>query len=492
MRGSLVAGLTLAALFSFGQVSTHRVFAADAEAKNLPHGLSAQEQQYLRGHFDEYLRQKLSVPGSGRTPTNLMAAPAEYDRADGAIFAYVQYKDLVRKLINETAKNARAYVVVSGDSAEHSARKQFEADGTNMANVTFVHASVDSVWMRDYGPWWIQTQDGDREIIDLVYNRPRPDDDKFPSEFAQQQGLKAHTTKLILPGGNLILDGHGMAIMTDQVFDSGQGENPDMSMEQLQKYMKELFGVNKIILLKAMKRDGTGHADMFCKMLNPTTVIVGEYAQQSDGAADNFKTLNDNAAKLATETNGLGQPLKVVRIPMPRYTGRSYTYTNSLIVNNKVLVPVYGFPSDAQALDIYRQNMPGTTVVGFDCNSIIGANGAIHCITKLVMTDPFTITHTPPAKVADGAPSAITCTIESEQPVDPNKVLLYYRAGTTGDFKTAAMTQRDGGKGWTGTLPAFTAGTQVQYYIRAEDVRGMYETSPDHQADGNLHSLSVH
>lgn len=467
------------------------VAAHAAPNRPLPsHELTPAEQQFIRDHYDEYLEQKLTVP-AGRAPTNLMAAPAEFDRADGVIFAYVQYQSLVRQLIHETAKNAHAWVTVYGDSEEQSARREFVADGTNMENVSFVHADIDSVWMRDYGPWWIQTADGDREIIDLIYNRPRPNDDKFPSVFAQQQGLKAHTTKLILPGGNLILDGHGMAIMTDQVFDASQGENSHMSMDELKSLMKELFGVDKVILLKAMKRDGTGHADMFCKMLNDTTVIVGEYAKPGDGASNNFEILNDNAAKLAQETNGSGSPLKVFRIPMPRYTGRSYTYTNSLIVNDKVLVPVYGFASDNQALDVYRKLMPGATVVGFDCNSIIGANGAIHCITKLVMTDPFTVTHKPPRGSDEGVSTPITATIESEQPVDPNKVQLFYRAGTGGDWQSTPMAQREG-KEWAAQLPAFTAGTTVQYYIRAEDVRGMYETSPDHQSDANVHSLSVH
>lgn len=490
MRDSIVVGLTLLAL-SLPTLAA----AAAPTTKNLPHGLSPEEQKYVREHYDDYLRSKLPVSLLDEKPENVIAAPGEWERCDGAIFAWVQYTGLVRQLVKETAKSATAFVTVYGESEESSARHALEADGTNMANVRFVHADVDSVWMRDYGPWWIQTTDGDREIVDLVYNRPRPNDDKFPSVFAADQKLKAHLTKLILPGGNLILDGKGMAIMTDMVFDGGQGGNSSMTMDQLKKYMKELFGVDKIILLKAMKRDGTGHVDMFCKMLNQTTLIVGEYAKPADGAADNFKILNDNATLLSNETNGAGEPLKVFRIPMPKYTGTSYTYTNSLIVNDLVMVPVYRFASDEAALDVYRKLMPGARVVGFDCNQIIGANGAIHCITKLCMSDPMTVAHTP-ARGDAGAPIAISAKIESEQPVDPAKVHVYYRTGTEGEFTAIPMTQRDGkdhreGKEWSAEIPALQGGTQVQYYIRAEDGRGMHETSPEDAGPGAVHGLTV-
>jgi hypothetical protein len=40
--------------------------------------------------------------------------------------------------------------------------------------------------------------------------------------------------------------------------------------------------------------------------------------------------------------------------------------------------------------------MPGYKVVGIDCNEIIGASGAIHCITKAVgSNDPLLISHQP-------------------------------------------------------------------------------------------------
>jgi hypothetical protein len=83
-------------------------------------------------------------------------------------------------------------------------------------------------------------------------------------------------------------------------------------------------------------------------------------------------------------------------MPMPPYSnGVTYTYVNSLIVNNKVLVPIYGFSTefanDDSVLALYETIMPGLEAVGFDCNQIIPANGAIHCIATKVPALPETI-----------------------------------------------------------------------------------------------------
>ena len=102
------------------------------------------------------------------------------------------------------------------------------------------------------------------------------------------------------------------------------------------------------------------------------------------------------ASQLANETNGAGRPFNIVRMPMPSYNnGITYTYINSLIVNNKVLVPIYGisteFANDDSVLALYETIMPGVEAVGFDCNQIIPANGAIHCIAMKVPALPETI-----------------------------------------------------------------------------------------------------
>jgi agmatine deiminase len=107
-----------------------------------------------------------------------------------------------------------------------------------------------------------------------------------------------------------------------------------------------------------------------------------------------------------------------VRIPMPPSSTGTYppsgayrTFTNSIIVNKTVIVPIYQLQYDTTGLRIYREAMPGYRVVGIDCNSTIGALGAIHCIAKEIGSrEPVFISH---AKVIGSIPEGLTTEIKA-------------------------------------------------------------------------------
>ena len=88
-----------------------------------------------------------------------------------------------------------------------------------------------------------------------------------------------------------------------------------------------------------------------------------------------------------------GGQWKIVRIPMTfgdyQYWGDSssrvqYTHTNSTIVNDTVIVPVYGRGTDEEALKIYRKLLPRHNVIGVDSNEMIVWGGSIHCTTMQI------------------------------------------------------------------------------------------------------------
>jgi hypothetical protein len=83
----------------------------------------------------------------------------------------------------------------------------------------------------------------------------------------------------------------------------------------------------------------------------------------------------------------------VIRIPMPPtyqasdpYYGTVTvfpTYTNSSILNKKVLVPVYNLPQDDAGLMVYKNffTPKGMEVIGIDSREVIKWGGAVHCVT---------------------------------------------------------------------------------------------------------------
>jgi hypothetical protein len=175
---------------------------------------------------------------------------------------------------------------------------------------------------------------------------------------------------------------------------------------------------------------------------------------------------------------------------MPAYDGNTYTYTNSLLVNKKVLVPVYNKNEDAAALQLYRHLLPGHQVTGFDCQQIIGSNGAIHCIAKLVMRDPLEICHRPVMKAVSGQSIQIQADVCSHHPVKYSGVTLHWRRAALDAFQTRVMESLDRIRFFTSfTVPLQAA--RIEYYVRAEDETGMYETVPEEDVQPNIYVIEV-
>ena len=349
--------------------------------QSLPHNLSEDEKKRL---YEIGINRTITDP-----PDSIIYAPAEFDTVAGILFAWEAYSTLLTDLIKEVAEDDTAWVIVDNSTEQNSVYSTLTNANVNMDHVVFEVVPTNSVWIRDYGPWWIYEPGDRRGIIDLTYNRPRPQDDSFPELFAESFGVNYYGLDLVEAGGNMLLDGKGAVIVSDVIFDASQGFDPNLTEDQLSQYFLDYYGVHKVIIAPHLINDGTGHIDMFVKIINDSTIIVGEYENQSAGYPGNYDLCNQVANQLTNETNGDGRPFNIIRMPMPPYSnGITYTYVNSLLVNNKVLVPIYGFTdsfaNDTDVLSQYEEIIPGSEAIGFDCNQIIPANGAIHCIAMKV------------------------------------------------------------------------------------------------------------
>ena len=71
-----------------------------------------------------------------------------------------------------------------------------------------------------------------------------------------------------------------------------------------------------------------------------------------------------------------GEPWEVFRV----YTGSNQPYTNSIILNDKVLVPIVNSSYDDDALAVYEEALPGYEVLGF--SGSWESTDALHCRAK--------------------------------------------------------------------------------------------------------------
>jgi agmatine/peptidylarginine deiminase len=344
--------LVVAFVFCIATVATGEPQSVPEE-EFLPIGLTDEEKTRLH---EIGMRHRGTAP-----PTGALRNPAEWEPSEGVLVRWPL--GIPVALVAEMSEDVVVTTIVPNLSAEQSARSTYMSGGVNMTNVEFIHAPTNSIWVRDYGPWFIF--EGDQlAIVDHVYNRPRPLDDVIPQAIGTEWGLSVYGMSLYHTGGNHMSDGLGMSVSTELVYN----ENTGMTPAEIGQTMLDYLG-NDYTVLDYIQSGGIHHIDCWAKFLGPSTVMVKDVSP-SDPTYDE---LNARAEFLSQQISPWGVPYTVVRVFCPTGTW----YTNSLILNDKVLVPLFGNAQDSVALQTYADAMPGYEVLGF--TGSWASEDALHC-----------------------------------------------------------------------------------------------------------------
>lgn len=412
-------------------------------------------------------------------PAQPVRTMAEWEEIDGLMVAWTSYYDVLTEIVRHARLETTVYIVTDDSTA---AQTTLAGAGVPSGNIQYVYAPINSVWARDYGQWNAYTDEVDSLLlIDWIYNRPRPKDDTVPSALARMLQLPLHEmtlppNDLIHTGGNYMVDGFGTAFSSKLILD----ENSTKTSDEIDTIAKKFMGIERYIKMNTLPYDGIHHIDMHIKLLDEETLLVGQFpAGISDGPQ-----LEANLLYVLSSYNSVyGTPYKIVRIPMPSSTANDYpptayyrTFTNSVIVNKTVLVPLYREEFDTTALRIYRQAMPGYKIVGINVESMIGASGAIHCITKEVgSSTPLLIKHQPLRDTNINSSRTVAAYIRHKAGIA--SATLHYRTDTLQPYQTIAMSALSGNE-WQVSIPGYPAGTHVYYYIEAQSTSGKTQVRP--------------
>lgn len=333
----------------------------------------------LAPHERGLARPKAAATQPLAAPGGAVRAQAEYEGNQGILIRWGSYNALHTAMVVPLTTGTPAsdvFVVVSGATQQNSAASVLAGGGADMAHVRFVVAATDSVWMRDYGPRYIE-HNGRREIVDHTYNRPRPNDDAFPHALGPLWNEAVYDIPLVHGGGNFHLFRNRDAFMTRLVVN----ENGGLGEQQIVDLYRAYQGVNVTLTDPfPTSYDSTQHIDMWMLPLGDQRVLIGEYASTEGGGVP--KQVTDATALLMS-----ARGYTVYRTPGWRSGSTHYTYTNAVISNRTVLACQFGGSNatrDAQALATFRAALPEHDVVPIDCSGIIGQAGAIHCIVMHV------------------------------------------------------------------------------------------------------------
>ena len=235
---------------------------------------------------------------------------------------------------------------------------------------------VDSLWVRDYGPF-ISHAGTMTRWLDTSYLLERPLDDQFPLWLGDSLEVDPIPTDSAIDGGAVISDGQGHCISTldywadDQIAD---GEDSQDVLHQL--------GCIDLLLVPALRLDATTHVDMVAQFISPERILVGQVDPEED--AEDAERMDEAAAAIAAWAKAGHRELEIVRVPTPVLSeGSYYAYVNLLQLEGRAVVPHYPQISRRREAAILAtlESALERPVVAVDMGELRSLGGVVHCAT---------------------------------------------------------------------------------------------------------------
>jgi len=428
-------------------------------AIELPIGFAPRE-LLIRDQIPEMSRETSAPPGPVR---NI----AEFEPMSGVLIRYPF--GIPVSLIVEMSEDVTIYCLVSS-SQQSMASTILSAAGVE--DVQFIVGDTDSMWTRDYGPWWVVDGTGQVAVVDHTYNRPRPNDNDAPLKVSEHLDTAYYASDIITAGGNYMTEGQGISASSALVVE----ENPDLSIDEIETLMFDYYGIENYHIIEDPNNTYIDHIDCWGKFLSPNKVLLRQVPESHPQHIE----LEEVATYFEEIVNSSGQLWEVFRVQTPG----DEPYTNSLILNDKVLVPITSDPPnsfDQAALETYELAMPGYDVVGF--TGSWQSTDALHCRVKGIPDlHMLQIFHTP---VSDSTSCfsqghVVQATVDDLSETGLIDIAVWWKNEDMAEYEAIEMAvcEIDIPDCYDATIPFQTTATTIDYYVFASDGSGRSETLP--------------
>ncbi|WP_036566311.1 agmatine deiminase family protein [Oceanospirillum beijerinckii] len=298
----------------------------------------------------------------------------------------------------------REKVLISVDSEAkreqilaHFADKQLA--GKNLADQLAVYVvPTNDTWARDHGPITVLKTDAEGQqaphLLNFTFNGwgdkfDAALDTQINDKLAQKHAFASsiETVDLVLEGGSIEADGFGTLLTTSECL-LAPTRNPDLSKAQIETLLADKFGIERFLWLDhgyLAGDDTDSHVDTLARLCDAHTIA---YVQCTDENDEHYQALQAMEAQLKSFTDYQGNPYKLVPLPMAQACFSEEgdrlpaTYANFLIINDAVLLPIYGDEAlDQQAINQMQIAFPEHEIIAINCRPIVEQYGSLHCLT---------------------------------------------------------------------------------------------------------------
>ncbi len=446
---------------------------------------------------------------------------AEWEPAIGTMLTWPLC--VPHKLVIELAKDNHLYTLVSDEANKKDAQKWFAVWGIDSSHNTFVFApqGIDAWWTRDWGPSAVFTPDGTMMLGDGKYIYATPvsgfqcsdslffiyrdkdnniikteTDDNATVPVGKGLNIPVLDLPFITTGGNVMTDGMGTAFSSCILLNENRFFN--VPQDQFFSLNESLLGFKSYHILSNFEKSGIQHIDCLMKVLDEERILVAEPPADHELYPVYENIVQNELKKLKTS---YGRPYEILRIKIGRYSKEQLAaYTNSIIVNKTIYVPLFQIKVDSAALETWRQAMPGYEVKGFSFalqdEPIVSKemkehyyNGygwnsgdALHCRTRAVWDSQMLYINLKrlPVKVAPTDALTVYASIidYSKKGLQPESSKLHWRLKGEKTWQETKLNTNDHEQHFLATIPAKGSNQTIEYYISAASKSGRKETMP--------------
>jgi agmatine deiminase len=263
----------------------------------------------------------------------------------------------------------------------------------DLARVTLLEHPTDDAWCRDHGPIFLKhKRSGEVALTDWEFNAwggkyPRwAHDNAIPARIASALGLRRFSSKMVLEGGSVDVNGAGLLLTTEACL-LNPNRNPSLTRAEIERALRDFLGVRSVLWLGhgVVGDDTDGHVDDLTRFFRADGIVTAVERNRRDA---NHGALRENLERLRSFRTPAGKKFALAELPMPRPVfcdGRRLpaSYANFLIINGAVLMPAFRQPKrDAEAAEVLAACFPGRQIIPVDCVELVLGLGTLHCISQ--------------------------------------------------------------------------------------------------------------
>jgi agmatine/peptidylarginine deiminase len=439
--------------------------------------------------------------------------PGEFEESQAVVISWGSYDadndvDTTSNLAVISAKlcigiqpEAPVWIRIHKASDSLPVKRYMEELGQPLYNYRFIVKHGDAWWARDFGP--IGYYKGDQDSLhfaDFKYYPGREHDNALPASIGYRNGWKNTVTRMNYEGGNLIADGFGTVFYSDVVSQANSATGthfPTLASSLVADSMRKVLQADVAVQLPALNCDGgTGHLDLYLKLMDEETWIAAQYPTQIT-ASD--KALSEANITLIKNRNSVyNRPFRVFRVPIPTDNNGSYSsqiscnglnnfgrsFINGITVNKTFIYPIWDSPGSGntnQRLQLeanMKKWFPGMKLFGIDVRAMTGFGGQLHCITMQIPAEnPVKFWHPAWRDLQALKPEyRLLATIQNKSGIDT--AFCKWRVGSQGAWNHLALVDSSGF--FVARIPGagLSLGDTVQYYLSANTNNGKTAFKP--------------